>query len=654
MILACAMMAGSYISAQASSERSPRNAVGSVYYVSTMGNDSNLGTLLAPFKTFAKAASMLGPGSTLYVNSGTYNEQLKISNSGADGAWITVKPVNGAVIIDLKNTSNPAVTLQGSYIAIESMEVKGSTDICVKLSGNYVRASGLTVHDCRTHGIYSSGQNIEVSNNTVYGTSMANQARTLSSGWGSGIKVALGGQNVLIRNNTVYYNYGEGIASTRGSIVTIRENNVYDNFSVNIYVDNSFYVWVEKNLVTCHANSGFERNGAPATGIAMGEELYDGWGAKLDHVTVANNIVAYCKRGVYYYGADSSLPGGGLKNSTIAYNTFWNSTDTALGVIYSSGQVGTLIANNIIWQANNKLAYVENAAGLIFQNNLWKVTPPSNVKGSGDKIGDPTFLTTPGYTANTFSLGGLSPAINSAVNVGIGVDYFGALRGPIFDMGALQFTGVLPAATPTTIAASPTSTIATIAWTPTQPVAPTTTPQVVATFTSTPLPTQVVATATQPPIQPTATTISVASPTASSAPTLIASTATPQATTQTVVKATYDDKSTSLVYSSGWQNASHRKAYKRSYMITMVQGANFTLNFTGSAFTIIHTKGPGFGMVDIYVDNILVGTINENASSNIFQRQWVYPGQLTVGPHQLKLVFTSSGTKGNVDAIIVQ
>jgi parallel beta-helix repeat protein len=416
-------------------------AAGSVYYVSTTGNDANSGTASAPFKTFAKANSMLSAGSTLYIYAGIYNQQLKISKSGLDTARITVKPVSGAVVIDLKNTLNPVLNLPGSYITINNLDIRGSNDICVRLAGKYLRVSGLVVHECQTHGIYVSGQHIDITNNSVYAASLVNQSRTLSSGWGSGIKIGLGGDDVLVDNNTVYHNYGEGIAATRGSNVVIQRNTVYDNFSVNIYVDNSFNTHIEKNLVTCHTNTGFERNGNPASGIAMGEEFYDGWGAQLKNLIVTNNIVAFCRRGVYYFDPDPTLIGGGFKNSTVAYNTLWASTDTALGIMYGSGQTGSLVANNIIWQTNNKLAYIENSAGLTFQNNLWKVTPPSNVKGNGDRIGDPRFSTTPSYTADTYNLSSSSPAIGGALNIGIATDYFGHLRGPSYEMGALQFSG---------------------------------------------------------------------------------------------------------------------------------------------------------------------------------------------------------------------
>src|SRR6476620_529775 len=82
LIMAFAILLGNHINAQ---------AAGNVYYVSSTGNDANPGTSSAPFKTFAKANSVLTAGSTLNIYAGTYNEQLKISKSGTSSAWITVK-----------------------------------------------------------------------------------------------------------------------------------------------------------------------------------------------------------------------------------------------------------------------------------------------------------------------------------------------------------------------------------------------------------------------------------------------------------------------------------------------------------------------------------------------------------------------------------
>lgn len=454
LILAFAMIFGNIIHIQAE---------GSVYYVSPTGNDANAGTSSAPFKTFAKANSMLTAGSTLNIYAGTYNEQLKISKSGTSSAWITVKSVGGTVIIDMRNVTSPAVNLPGSYIALSNLDVKGSNDICVRLAGKYLRVSGLTVHECQTHGIYTNGQHVEITGNTAYRASLSNQSRSLPSGWASGIKVALGGDDILITNNKVYHNYGEGIAATRGSNVVIRNNTVYDNFSVNVYMDNSFNVWAEKNMITCHPNSGFERNGSPAIGVGIAEEFYTDWGAKLNRVTIANNIVAFCKHGVRYNGADDRLTGGGLKNSTIAYNTLYGSISSALSIVYESAQGGTLIADNIIWQAENKLTYIDSTVGLTFQNNLWKVLPTAAVRSPGDRVGDPQFATTPGYTPESYRPSTSSPAGGGAADVGISSDFFSASRGPAFDTGAIQFTSgplaPIPSATASLTAVAPTNTV---------------------------------------------------------------------------------------------------------------------------------------------------------------------------------------------------
>ena len=640
ILLVCAILLGNYLSAKAYSDQpSVLSAVGSVYYVSMTGSDSNPGTSSAPFKTFAKATSMLSAGSTLYILPGTYNEPLKVLNSGADGAWINVKPSGGAVVIDVQNVTNAVVQLLGSYIDVSDLEVKGSTDICVKALGSYLRIAGLNVHECQTHGIFMNGKHVETVGNTVYAAAMANQARTMSTAWGSGIKIGLGGDDVLVQGNTVYHNYGEGMAVTRASNVIVRGNSVYDNYNVNIYLDNSFNTLVEKNLVTCHLNSGFERNGNPASGIAMGEEFYEGWGAQLHHVSITNNIVAFCRQGIYYFGADPLLTGSGLKNSTIAYNTLWGSTDTALGVIYASAQAGTLISSNIIWQANNKLAYIENATGLTFQNNLWKALPPSNVRGTGDRIGDPLFASTPSYVAQSFALGALSPAIAGGANIGVTTDYFNNPRGPSYEMGALQYTNVIPASTQ--VSSTNTSTPLPASITPTQIIVPTGTSTTAPTVTSQPT---FASTSTLPPtsLPPTATattSVSTPVPTTSSAPTL-----------ETI----YNDTHPDFVYSANWQNVANNKAYAGSYKLTTKTGSSVTLNFTGKSFSLLYTTGLNFGKMDIYVDNQLIVTLNQKTSQIYFQKRWD-SGQFSAGAHVLKLVFTGrNDSKGTLDAVIVR
>ena len=424
-------------------------AVGNVYYVSSTGSDTNPGTASAPFKTFAKANSVLTAGSTLNIYAGTYNEQLKISKSGTSSTWITVKPLSGMVIIDMRNAATFGLNLVASYVTVSNLEIRNSGDICVNMVGNNLTVDGLIVHDCASHGIQTNNSSqVKILNSRVYRTVLSNASRSIASGWGSGIKVRVS-EDVLIQGNIVYNNYGEGMG-TRGTNVTIRANTVYDNFSVNIYT-NSENATIDRNFVYCTPNSGYERDGLPAAGIGMAEEYFDGWGARLKNAKVLNNIVAFCKHGVRYSGADDRLTGGGLKDSTIAYNTLYGSTNSALSIVYESAQAGSLIANNIIWQAQDKLSTIDNPAGLTFKNNLWKVLPSTAVRSSGDKIGDPRFASAPGYTPESYRPSSSSPAAASAIDIGISNDFFARPRGPSFDIGAIQFTTSAPQATATSV-----------------------------------------------------------------------------------------------------------------------------------------------------------------------------------------------------------
>src|SRR6266487_1507660 len=54
----------------------------SSYYVSPSGNDSNPGTINAPWKTLTYAGGQLAAGDTLYVRGGTYNEKVNFRHSG--------------------------------------------------------------------------------------------------------------------------------------------------------------------------------------------------------------------------------------------------------------------------------------------------------------------------------------------------------------------------------------------------------------------------------------------------------------------------------------------------------------------------------------------------------------------------------------------
>jgi parallel beta helix pectate lyase-like protein/uncharacterized protein DUF1565 len=632
-------------------------AAGNAYYVSPTGNDANPGTASAPFRTFTKANSLLTAGSTLYIYAGVYNQQLKITKSGTSDAWITVRPLGTPVVIDRLYAASPGLDVRASYVKITNLVVRNSGDVCVNLAGSNITVDSLFVYTCANHGIQATNSLIvRILNNRVFNTVRSNAARVAAGGWGSGIKVRES-NSVLIQGNTVYNNYGEGIG-TRGINITIRGNVVYNNYSVNIYT-NSENALIERNFVYCTANSGFERNGLPAVGIGLAEEYFAGWGARLKNARVINNIVGYCRHGVRYMGADAGVVGGGLKSAIIAYNTLYGSTNAALSIAYESAQSGTLIANNIIWQAQNNLTAIDSPAGLVFQNNLWKVAPAAAFRSPGDRYGDPRFVTTPGYTPKSYLPSSASPAANGAADIGIQADHFAVARGPAYDIGAIQFSGTTATAS-TQALSSPTP-----AAQPTKTLFPAT-PQ----NTASPIPTLIQPTNTLPPAAPTNTsapaTPLVVEPTSSptSLPTTAASTAVPiqpsltptVQQTQPSQETIYDNKHSAFVYSAGWVEEVSPYAMDGSYARTSTNDASVTLQFNGQLLSLIYKGGPSYRKMDVYIDGVLVATIDERFDVSTYKARWDYPGQLSPGSHTLKLVFvtTSSSTNGSLDVVIVR
>lgn len=64
------------------------NSLATDYYVDDSCDGSGIGTLADPFCTIAQAASLAGPGDTVYIKGGAYNEPLIPPKSVVDLADI--------------------------------------------------------------------------------------------------------------------------------------------------------------------------------------------------------------------------------------------------------------------------------------------------------------------------------------------------------------------------------------------------------------------------------------------------------------------------------------------------------------------------------------------------------------------------------------
>jgi len=169
---------------------------GSGFYVSPNGNDSNPGTLAAPFATLGRAQQAMEGSSikTTYVEGGTYHLTSGLVLTAADNGeiWQYYSPdgVDSAILDGGGTVSGGVISVQGgSNITIDGLTVQNFADYGIVVTGGpnaevggpSAAASGNTVENCmvtnpngvaewNTGGIefFDSTPNSTISHNYVY------------------------------------------------------------------------------------------------------------------------------------------------------------------------------------------------------------------------------------------------------------------------------------------------------------------------------------------------------------------------------------------------------------------------------------------------------------------------------------------------------
>ncbi|RPH59213.1 MAG: hypothetical protein EHM81_08635 [Chloroflexi bacterium] len=428
-----------------------KKRAGNVYYVSTSGNDSNLGTQSQPWRTLGKAASKISAGDTLYIRGGVYQEAVTFSRSGTASAPIKILAYPGETpIVDGNNYKIPASTwgtileISGSYVQVSGLEVRYSNWMGVVLSGDHITASGLNVHHIRETGMLLSGDYGLVESCRVWQAANRNETNSPYSGggWATGLSAARHPNYAVLRGNVVYNNWGEGLSTFEANQVVMEGNIVYDNWSANVYISDATNVVMQRNLVYRSPNSIVQKGSR--IGILMGDELYNPPSAG---IKVINNLVYGTNRTFYWYQGPR---GGGMDSVLVANNTFVNSVSGAGIQIDSGSHKNTRIENNIIQQDGSlPIASVDSTNGLAFSTNLWSKTPPSKLSSATDVVGDPQLAKTGQVeagllTAEWFRLLASSPARERAKIISeVPDDYFGNSRGIPADIGAIEYSTVV-------------------------------------------------------------------------------------------------------------------------------------------------------------------------------------------------------------------
>lgn len=313
-------------------------AVADSYFVSTAGSDRNPGTEKEPWATIQKAAEAAAPGSTVYIEAGTYYERIdiKVSGDSAEKPVIFRNYNGGRVILDGSGSSaseqEDIIHISNkSFIRIVGLEITGNTsgdkDSLITGIGIWGKGEGIEIRDCKIHHIWYTGSSGEAGAQAiaVYGRDEKEPIRGLVIDGNEIWDIKCGSSEAVALNGNV-----EGFEFTN--------NYVHDTNNIGL------------------ALIGDEKlDGEPVCSAAANNRARDGFVA---YNTMERNS---CAANPCYPKDDYSAGGiyaDGAKDVTIAYNTC---TENDIGIEVEN-ETRNKVCTGITVRDN--LLYGNNACGI--------------------------------------------------------------------------------------------------------------------------------------------------------------------------------------------------------------------------------------------------------------------------------------------------
>ena len=238
--------------------------------------NQNLIHVPTDYPTIQEAINNANVGDTIFVHSGTYQENVFVNKSvaliGEDPETTLIDGgEKGSVIFVIANN----VIINGFTVQKSGTDLYDSAILVDHSSGNNISLNKITSNH---HGIYLSySRNNTVSGNNVYSNGI------------NGISLDSSTNNTVFDNN-VYSNGINGIRISSSSGNTVSGNNIYSNSANGIRLDSSSSNTVSGNNIYSNSANGIQLDSS-SSNFVSGNNIYsNNHGTRLDSLSNNNTI----------------------------------------------------------------------------------------------------------------------------------------------------------------------------------------------------------------------------------------------------------------------------------------------------------------------------------------------------------------------------
>lgn len=276
------------------------------YYVATSGSDGNTGSVSLPWRSIQKAANTIVAGDTVYVQAGSYSENIYTTSNGTNGNYITFQ-AQGDVSITKFQIRHNYIKIDGFTFSTSipsdnmAIEISGTSNLII--SNNKFIQSGSNDYYAVRCSYYSGSSNILITQNYV-------------TNW-LGIAFDLHGSNITASYNTI-----DGFSND-----TFRTEALFNSRIANNIVKNGKEIGRHTDFFQVFGDNG-----------------YDSYNIIVENNVVRDSTIQICM---------TTNDGKDIRDYTIRNNIFMN-----VGLAAQLTLVGMKVYNNLFWNSGQNTSAV--------------------------------------------------------------------------------------------------------------------------------------------------------------------------------------------------------------------------------------------------------------------------------------------------------